>query len=250
MPWLMGIISGGLGNRAQTFPGTSSGTSSTSINPTLDPLASSGYNDIITKYQNLLSSDPDLKGYQASESSNINKLAGVQKENTVESMAARGITTGPAVSTAANSVENNRINQQIGLSNSIPILSRQLTENTLNGYLNAVKSLPVGTSSNQTSNSTTTSTVPGQVGAGVTGALANIPTNVWKQALNILGLGGGGSPRDPNADISAMKDYLGNKGIDVSNLSDDEIRAIINGIDLSGFGTGASDNFGAAGRPQ
>ncbi len=56
----------------------------------------------------------------------------------------------------------------------------------------------------------------------------------WLKSLVGL-VGGAGPQRDPQADIEAARQMLYQHGIDPGGLSDDEIRAIINGINLDQY---------------
>ena len=103
----------------------------TNVNQLLDPRAAQGYDALTHKYLDMLSSDPNLAGYQAGATTDINRLADIQKKNTAETLAARGV-TGPAAAAALNSVESQRIGQVSQLHQQIPLLVRNILQQTMN----------------------------------------------------------------------------------------------------------------------
>ena len=124
--------------------GSTSNTSGLNVNtPQLNPVASSGYEQLSSLFQNLLGKDPDLSGYQAQQTGNINNLANQQQQNEQEILAAKGI-TGPAAATGAANVESQRVGSITNLQQQIPLLANQLQQQTAGNFLNVIKGMPVG----------------------------------------------------------------------------------------------------------
>lgn len=114
---ILGGIAGGLDNRSQT----------TTTTPSFDPSISPLRDQTIKKYTDLLSQDPDLKGYTASGVDDLNRTSDIQKRNAEETLASRGV-TGPAVATSLNSIDANRFSAINKFRQSIPLLSEQLNQ--------------------------------------------------------------------------------------------------------------------------
>lgn len=137
-PWLLPIlagVSGGLDNR----PGTT-----TSV-PTFDDKVAPLRQQTIDSFSSLFSKDPDLVGYQTSQTGAINKQSDIAKQNAIEMAAAHGI-VGPAVDTSLNSIETNRGNQVTNLNGQVPLLAHSLKVGDLsavNSFLNGNKGLSV-----------------------------------------------------------------------------------------------------------
>ena len=105
LPGLAGV-GGALSNRPTTSTSTvSPTTSSYSSTPNLDPSATGLRSNIIDQYMTLLNQDPNLKGYESSQLSDINRGYASQATNLEGNLAARGI-TGPAAATALNNLES------------------------------------------------------------------------------------------------------------------------------------------------
>src|SRR5437870_6166039 len=176
LPGLAGI-GGGLSNRPATSTTTVSPTNLTSSSiststPNLDPGATGLRSNIIDQYMTLLNQDPNLKGYESSQLSDINRGYGAQATNLEGNLAARGI-TGPAAATSMQNLENQRFGAGINLRNQIPLLARGLKEDTLSKALTGFSGLvpsygSTGTSGGTQSSSgvTTTGTKSGNIAGG------------------------------------------------------------------------------------
>ena len=205
----LGGLTGLFGNRPQ-IQKTTSNTQGGSVNnttfgnwsqqtPQLNPLAGEGYKAISDKYMNLINTDPNLSGYQAQQSGQINNLADIQRRKMQEELAARGI-SGPAAATAEGNIESQRFGNLTNLNQQIPLLSRQLQENTLGAAGSFYRGMPVGQYNEATGNQTTgsnqwnsqqgTSTSPGNQLGGLFGGLGDILAMLYGRGA--LGGGGGG----------------------------------------------------------
>src|SRR5437016_3674029 len=140
LPGLAGL-GGGLSNRPTTSTSTVSPTiSSYSSTPNLDPSATGLRSNIIDQYMTLLNQDPNLKGYESSQLSDINRGYASQATNLEGNLAARGI-TGPAAATSMQNLENQRFGAGVNLRNQIPLLARGLKEDTLSKAMGAFSGL-------------------------------------------------------------------------------------------------------------
>lgn len=143
LKWLLPLlagITGGLDNRAQKTTST----------PTFDPQVTPLRNTSIDQYMKLLTEDPDLKGYTASQTGEINRQSDVQKRLAEETAASKGV-YGPAVATSLNNVDANRFANITKLKQGVPLLSRQLKSDALTSvgnFVNQNKGTQVDTSGN------------------------------------------------------------------------------------------------------
>jgi len=158
--------------------GQSGTTSGTTTGGYANPLDSGLSNQLASAFSNLTKA-PDLTGYQAQQTENINKNAGATDQAQQAALAARGLSTSPVAGAVAAGNQANRVGQVTNLQQSIPLLSNQLALANLsagNSYLaNAPKtSATTGTSSGTnfqtgTSQQTgATSQTGSQVGTGTT----------------------------------------------------------------------------------
>jgi hypothetical protein len=208
MPVAMGLsgLSGLFGSKQkqqqagqQSNVQNSSQYQSSQMAPNLNPLAEQGYGAISDKYMGLINQDPNLSGYQAQQSEGINRAGDEQERQLRESLAARGI-SGPAAETAVANARSQRFGQQVQLQQQIPLLARQMQEQTLGNAGQFYKGIPVGQAnwgtSGQSGYGTTNQT--GQITTGVNplsgmfGGMGNILA-----LLSGMGQGGGGS-NSPN----------------------------------------------------
>lgn len=192
----LGALGGLFGNRRQqllrqqtsnvtsNFLNQNRTTNQGSINPLLDPRASSQLDDILTKYKTLLN-DTDLTGYRASGIQDINSLSDIQNKALTANLASRGI-TGPAAELAKTGSENARYSDIAKFNQGIPLLQNKLTSDALNLGTNIFSTIPrgqyneeFGTSDqsgtqNQVSSGTENQIIPGNMLGGLFGNLAPI----------------------------------------------------------------------------
>lgn len=206
-PWIiqgLGFLGGILGNRGQKQQQTSqtqsnsgsnfktSNATGSSVNPLLAPGYAEYINNIKDKYLGLINTDPNLTGYTASGVSDINNTSNAQRAAIEANLASRGV-TGPAASTSLNANDANRFANITKFKQTIPLLSRQLQQDTLDKALGVFNAMPRGTYTetaggsegfeNQFGNQATqgTTTQPGNMLGGGIGNLANLMAFLYGQ---------------------------------------------------------------------
>lgn len=156
---------GALSNRAQKTTQTS--TSSRTFNPQ----TKAAIDQLLQKYQGLLSSGPG--GYISAGTQRINRAADLQKQSLDNILAARGI-QGPAAASPIANVENERFRNVINFQNEAPL-------DFLTKITQGISSLPLEESQ--------TSTATSEVGGNKLGGAA---TGLAAALAQIYGQGGGG----------------------------------------------------------
>lgn len=189
----LGGLGGLFGNRKQTQQQTSrfnnlnrsniSGSQTGQVHTELNPLAGAGYNTLAAQYQKMLGQDPDLKGYEANQFSDINRQSSQLGETQQGLLASRGI-TGPAALNAQTGLDNQAFAQKIGIHNQIPLLAQQMQQNLMGQAGGFFNSIPTDTyttgytsgasEENQTGESTGTQTNPGNMLGGLFGGMGNL----------------------------------------------------------------------------
>lgn len=162
MKWLLPILmatAGGLENRSQTSESTAKNT------PTFDPKAQ-GYRDsLIDKFMAYTNQDPDLKGFEANQLSQMNRVSDLRQQNLAGDLAYRGI-SGPAAGLAQQNVDNQRFSDATQFRNTVPLLSQDLKQRALTSAGSFFNSIPYGTDVQSTNKQS------GNVLGGITGGLA------------------------------------------------------------------------------
>lgn len=189
----LGGLGGLFGNRRSTATSTNRFNNQNRSNMTgsqvgqthteLNPLAGAGYNTLAAQYQKMLGQDPDLKGYEANQFSDINRQAGQLGEAQQGLLASRGV-TGPAALNAQTGLDNQAFAQKIGIHNQIPLLAQQMQQNLMGqagGFFSGIPTdqYTTGYSSgsseeNQTGESTGSQTQPGNMLGGMFGGMGNL----------------------------------------------------------------------------
>jgi hypothetical protein len=221
---MMGIsgLAGALGNRGQTQQQNSltqrnAGSSfktaqgrDASQTHILQPGAKALIDQITGGYMNLMQNDPNLSGYASSGIQDINRVYDLQREATNENMAARGF-RGPIIGAANNANDARRFSEVARFRNQIPLLQRELQQQTMDRALQAFSAQPVDIMSsefsgnegysNEFSNEASqgTGTTPGNMLGGGLGNLGNMLAFLFGQGA-IGGGGGGGSAQNFNFD--------------------------------------------------
>ena len=181
--------SSGTGTTAASGSVTGSSTSSGFSSPNLDPATMDFRNQLIQKYLASLSSDPNLSGYAATQTKNINQNADIQQQLLQNNLASRGLSYSPVAALAPAAGDQNRLNQISSFQGTLPLLAQQLADTHLSNAANFFHSIPYGTTTgssqdtnqqsatnqvqNQTSNSDTT-TKTGSAAGAVAGGLAGL----------------------------------------------------------------------------
>lgn len=160
-PWLLPILAG-VSGVLENRPSSSATTSTQEI----DPNIIAATNAVFGGYQSLLNEDPKLTGMLANDMSTRNQGAEIERRRAIERAAQSGI-FGPAQLGIESSIEGRRVAGNVQAQNQLPILAKQMRENTLAGFANAIAGAPYG--------SRTTGTVDASgnmAGGGVTGLTA------------------------------------------------------------------------------
>lgn len=188
LPWIVSGISalGGLfGNRKNTQQQTQQNQStglqygSTNVTPTYDPANNILRDKVIGGYEDLLNEDPDLSGYSTQGFQNIQQASDARSRSLQNILASRGINNAPASLFARIQNESGRLSDAASFYNQLPLLRRQLREETLGRAGQFQASIPTGTSSNFSTTSsgessgTGTSTDPGNLLGGGLGGLGS-----------------------------------------------------------------------------
>lgn len=226
----LSLLGGVLGNRKQTtdtaFNNTSTsqgsyanmGQSGSQVHTAYDPNDLNYFNSIRDKYTKLMNTDPDLSGYAAQGIADINRSAGAQNRNLEESLAARGIGGPQAAGLAANN-DARRFSDITRFRQGIPLLSRQMQEDTLGKALTAFGMAPKDTYTDSwnynqgqtneygTQQGTGTNTTPSNMAAGGIGSLAQMLAFLYGKGA-FGGGAPGGSGLGPNEFDPWMKNRL------------------------------------------
>lgn len=213
---MMGIsaLSGLFGNKGQTQKSTqntqtnnqssfaNANSTQSSSAPIIDPRSQSLLSGIQDKYMGLMNNDPNMSGYTAAGIQGINRNSDLQRQNTMENMAQRG-QTGPMVGSALNANDAQRFQQVNQFQQSVPLMARQLQQDTLDRAMGVFKGTPQGQynegfNTNEgwgqdfgNSASQGTNTLPGNKAGGMLGNLGNMMAFLYGQGA--IG-GGGGKP--------------------------------------------------------
>jgi hypothetical protein len=189
-------ISGAFGDPATTQNTTSSGSTnfSSSTNPNLSPSAQAFLNQLQSMYSGYLTSNPDLRGYQAQQANTINTNSNLQTQAADQNAAARGLSTSPIAASTDNLINAQRVAQNNSLAQSIPLLQRQLQGQTLAAGNSFFNSIPKGTTTSGNQNtqqqSQTTTQSAGGIGpaiSGLLGGLAGFSDEKLKDDIKPLG---------------------------------------------------------------
>lgn len=157
--------------------------------PNLSPEQQALYNRLITQQSSMMGG-PDLGGYEASQTSDINHLAELHKKNLMETLAARGI-SGPATNYAKAGVDTQRFADISRLHQSLPLLMQQFGTENINTGANLLRSVQPG--------QTNTQSTPGNSLSGaLAGGASTLAYLLGQGAFKSKGGGGGGVTMLPN----------------------------------------------------
>ena len=149
---------GALSNRAQKSSQT------TTSSRTFNPQTKATIDQLMAKYQSLLSSGPG--GYMAKGLQNINRASDLRKQSAENILAARGI-SGPASASPIVNLENERFRDVIDFQNKAPLdFLGQITQ--------GISQLPLEENQTSTSNSEVAGNKLGGATTGLAAALAQI----------------------------------------------------------------------------
>lgn len=163
--------------------GSTTGTGSSTSTPNLNPQSQAFVDNLTKQYSGL--NAPSVQGLVQNQSANINQNANAQGQALNSIMASRGLSTSPVAGTAAEGVNQNRINQIGNAQAQAPIEQQQLNLSNLaakSGFANLLPGLSGATTTqNQAQNTGTTNnqTTTGQQSN-------NSTTTNWQNLWNYL----------------------------------------------------------------
>lgn len=190
---LAGLFGGGKQQKIQTNGTitnnqTGNFNANSSTNPDFSPLQQALMKQFTGAAQSLYNQSTNLQPYESSGMEQINQGSNAAGQAIAANNASRGLSFSPAGTTATNQNTLNRVNQQTQLANSIPLLQRQLQQQSLGQLMQAFQVIPTGQTSSQSGSTTQNSTqtqqgtnlVSGNPTAGLfsglgAGTLASLP---------------------------------------------------------------------------
>lgn len=215
---LSGLFGGGQQQKTQTNgtitnnqSGNFSQNQQNTSTPNLTPLQQSLIKQFTTGASNLYNQSTNLQPYAASGLEQINQGSNAAQQSMSANLASRGLSFSPAQATAQNQATLSRTGQQASFMNQIPLLQRQLQEQSLGQLQGAFSAIPTGVTQTgaSTGNTTQSSTqtqqgtnlISGNPMAGLfsglgAGTMASLP--LLSNAINSYGtspgaMTGGGS---------------------------------------------------------
>lgn len=159
---LAGLFGGGK-QQQQSGSATTSGTQTTrggttsSSSPNLSPLQEELARMFSTRAMDFANTAPDLTGYTQGGIQNINQANAGANAATRNLLAARGLAYSPAYATAATMGDQNRQNQITQFLAQIPLLQRQLQSQGIGELEKAFSTVPIGTTTEGTTDMTQSS---------------------------------------------------------------------------------------------
>ena len=182
------ITNSGTQNQTGTF-GTS-GQQTGFSSPNLSPLQQALIQQFTGTASNLNRQAADLSGYKAQGLSDINDTSNAASQALRNNLATRGLSFSP---TAANAETQQRIGlagQQSQFLNSLPLLQRQLQQQSLQQLMNAFQVIPTGTTTGGTTSQSGTTNETGTSNSTQTQQGTNLVSGNQMGGL-FSGLGGG-----------------------------------------------------------
>jgi hypothetical protein len=159
----------GIDTRQDTgYQQTGTTTAAGATTPLLGPEAQALLTQLTGKYMGLTA--PNLTGYGAMQTANINQAADAQRNALNSALAARGLATSPVAATAQAGIEQNRLNQVTAMQQQLPLLQHQMNLQNLAGAAGFFGAIPKG----QATTGTTTQTGTGSTSATQTGGVTTV----------------------------------------------------------------------------
>jgi hypothetical protein len=199
---IAGLFGGGKQQKIQTsgtITNNQSGNFSSATNPNFSPLQNALIQQFTQGASNLYNQSTNLQPYEASGLEQINQGSNAASQAENANLAARGLSFSPAAATANNQNILSRTAQQSQFANSIPLLQRQMQQQSLQQLMGAFSAIPTGqTSSGQTTQNSTqtqngTNLVSGNPMAGLfSGAGAGLMAGLTPYLYSQMGQGGTG----------------------------------------------------------
>jgi len=160
---LAGLFGGGKQQQTQTNgtitnnqTGTFNQSGTQTTTPNLNPLQSALMKQFTQGASNLYNQSTNLQPYTSSGLENINATQNANSKAIAANLASRGLSWSPAAGSAQTQNILAGGQQKASFMNSIPLLQRQLQENSLGDLENAFKTMPIGQTATSTSSGTTT----------------------------------------------------------------------------------------------
>lgn len=219
MPFLIPLIGTGIsaaagffggGDKKQDTSSTQQSNSSSTSTPNLSPQQQSLINQIIKGASDQYNQSQDLSGFTAGGLQNINNNSNIQSKTVSNLLASRGLSYSPAAVTALSNPESNKLSQSSSFLNSIPLLQRQMKEDSLTTLMKSFGLLPTSVTNTSSSSSSGTGQQV-QQGNPIAGALAGAGAGLYSSGLGgILGnlFNGGGGNNGAGQDNSYLNSSL------------------------------------------
>lgn len=160
---LAGLFGGGTQGKVQTN-GTITNNQTGSFNtanttaPNFSNLQKALMSQFTSAASSLYNTSTNLQPYESSGMAQINSGSNAAQQAINAQQASQGLSFSPAASTAQTQNTLNRVNQQTQLANSIPLLQRQLQQQSLGQLMQAFQVIPTGTTGTQSGTTTQSGT--------------------------------------------------------------------------------------------
>lgn len=188
MAFLAPLIGMGASLLGGLFGKNQSQTQTQTTTPNLSPTQQALSNSILGAGQNMLtSSQPSLTGYASSAIQGNNQQNANQMSALRRTLAARGLTSSPMATSATTALRMSGANQNQQVINQLPLLQRQLLQQSLGSAIDAFRSSPYGQTSTGNMQGNTNLGVGGSIGSGL-GTFGSIASG-----MGLQGFGGSNS---------------------------------------------------------
>lgn len=161
---IAGLFGGGKQQKTQTsgtITNNQQGSFNSSTNPNLTPLQKALIGQFTQGASNLYSQSTNLQPYEAQGMEQINQGSNAAQKAMSANLASRGLSFSPTGATAQNQATLARVGQQTQFANSIPLLQRQLQQQSLQQLMSAFQVIPTGQTSSGTTSQSGTQTQQG-----------------------------------------------------------------------------------------
>ena len=144
------------------------GTATTT--PNLSPATQQFLDKLVSRYEDTAVRPFDARGYEASQSQNINRNADIASQSANNMMASRGLAFSPASATTAAGIDADRFRQQQQLSAGIPMLSNQMNLQNLGAAASFLNMIPKGSTTSTLGSTSSSQQQTGQQQGQQTGS--------------------------------------------------------------------------------
>lgn len=191
---LIPVIGSALGGLFGNTQGARTSTSSSTITPGENPQVAGIGSMLRSMYAAKLGAPTPLAGYSANGLQSINDTFAGIKQNSDNSLTARGLASSPMAATADTNINTARGSQMASFLNNLPLLQRQMQNEDLSSASNFYNAQPRPMTQNGTN-----------VGAGsaAAGAFSSAATMLaYLQGKGMLGGGSGGGSGSGSSGLS------------------------------------------------